>query len=51
MKVFQAGQMLTVLLGCQPTTFISKLELGDGHATVIRVIDEGLEQGFTRYAP
>jgi electron transfer flavoprotein beta subunit len=40
----QTGQMLAALLGWAQATFISKLELGDGHAVVSREVDEGLEQ-------
>jgi electron transfer flavoprotein beta subunit len=40
----QTGQMLAALLGWSQATFISKLELGDGHAVVSREVDEGLEQ-------
>jgi len=39
----QTGQMLSALLGWSQGTFISKLELGDGKATVIREVDGGLE--------
>lgn len=39
----QTGQMLSALLGWSQGTFASKLELGDGVATVTREIDGGLE--------
>lgn len=39
----QTGQMLAALLDWPQATFASKLELGDGDATVIREIDGGLE--------
>ncbi|NJN46659.1 MAG: electron transfer flavoprotein subunit beta/FixA family protein [Candidatus Competibacteraceae bacterium] len=39
----QTGQMLAALLGWAQGTFISKLELGDGKATVVREVDGGLE--------
>src|SRR5690606_3235818 len=39
----QTGQMLAALLGWSQGTFASKLELGDGEATVTREIDGGLE--------
>lgn len=39
----QTGQMLAALLGWAQGTFISKLDLGDGNATVIREVDGGLE--------
>ncbi|MCP5420486.1 MAG: electron transfer flavoprotein subunit beta/FixA family protein [Gammaproteobacteria bacterium] len=39
----QTAQMLAALLGWAQGTFISKLELGDGKATVIREVDGGLE--------
>ena len=40
----QTGQMLAALLGWPQATFVSKLELKDGHAVVSREVDEGLEQ-------
>jgi electron transfer flavoprotein beta subunit len=40
----QTGQMLAALLSWPQVTFISKLEIGDGRATVTREVDEGLEQ-------
>ena len=40
----QTGQMLAALLGWPQATFVSKLELQDGHAVVSREVDEGLEQ-------
>ena len=40
----QTPQMLAALLGWPQATFISKLELGDGRATVSREVDEGLER-------
>ncbi len=39
----QTGQMLAALLGWAQGTFASKLEAGDGKATVTREIDGGLE--------
>jgi len=39
----QTGQMLAALLGWSQATFASKLELGEGWATVTREIDGGLE--------
>ena len=39
----QTGQMLAALLGWAQATFASKVELGDGEATVTREIDGGLE--------
>ncbi|MCP5416577.1 MAG: electron transfer flavoprotein subunit beta/FixA family protein [Chromatiaceae bacterium] len=39
----QTGQMLSALLGWSQATFASKVELGDGEATVTREIDGGLE--------
>ncbi len=39
----QVGPMLAALLGCGQASFASKLELGDGTATVVREIDGGLE--------
>jgi electron transfer flavoprotein beta subunit len=40
----QTGQMLAALLGWPQATFISKLQIEDGHAVVSREVDEGLEQ-------
>ena len=40
----QTGQMLSALLGWSQGTFISKLELADGHAKVTREVDGGLEK-------
>jgi len=40
----QTGQMLAALLGWPQGTFISKLELADGHAKVTREVDGGLEK-------
>jgi electron transfer flavoprotein beta subunit len=40
----QTPQMLAALLGWPQATFVSKLELADGHAVVSREVDEGLEQ-------
>ncbi|MFO1038233.1 MAG: electron transfer flavoprotein subunit beta/FixA family protein [Geminicoccaceae bacterium] len=40
----QTGQMLAALLGWPQATFVSKLAVGDGEATVSREVDEGLEQ-------
>ncbi len=37
------GQMLAALLGWPQATFASKLELGDGKATVTREVDGGLQ--------
>ncbi len=39
----QTGQMLAALLGWAQATFCSKLELGDGEATITREIDGGLQ--------
>lgn len=39
----QTGQMLAALLGWAQGTFASRLELGEGEATVTREIDGGLE--------
>lgn len=39
----QTGQMLAALLGWAQGTFASKLELGDGKATVTREVDGGLQ--------
>ena len=39
----QTGQMLAALLGWPQATFASKLEVADGHATVTREVDGGLE--------
>jgi electron transfer flavoprotein beta subunit len=39
----QTGQMLAALLGWPQATFASKVQLGDGKATVTREIDGGLE--------
>ncbi|MGN6578512.1 MAG: electron transfer flavoprotein subunit beta/FixA family protein [Bordetella sp.] len=39
----QTGQMLAALLGWPQATFASKVELGDGTATVTREVDGGLE--------
>ncbi|WP_019939476.1 electron transfer flavoprotein subunit beta/FixA family protein [Bordetella sp. FB-8] len=39
----QTGQMLAALLGWPQATFASKIELGDGSATVTREVDGGLE--------
>jgi electron transfer flavoprotein beta subunit len=39
----QTGQMLAALLGWSQATFASKVELGDGDASVTREIDGGLE--------
>ncbi len=40
----QTAQMLAALLGWPQACFISKLELGDDKATVVREVDEGLER-------
>ena len=37
------GQMLAALTGWGQATFISKLEVGDGEATVVREVDGGLQ--------
>jgi electron transfer flavoprotein beta subunit len=37
------GQMLAALTGWAQATFISKLEVGDGEATVTREVDGGLQ--------
>jgi electron transfer flavoprotein beta subunit len=39
----QTGQMLAARLGWAQATFISKLDIGDGEATVRREVDGGLE--------
>lgn len=39
----QTGQMLAALAGLSQATFASKLEVGDGKATVTREIDGGLQ--------
>jgi electron transfer flavoprotein beta subunit len=39
----QTGQMLAALAGLGQATFASKIEVADGHATVTREIDGGLE--------
>ena len=39
----QTGQMLAALLGWSQATFASKLELGEGRATVTREVDGGLQ--------
>ncbi len=39
----QTGQMLSALLGWSQGTFASKVELGDGKATVTREVDGGLQ--------
>jgi electron transfer flavoprotein beta subunit len=39
----QTGQMLSALLGWAQGTFASKLEIGDGKATVRREVDGGLQ--------
>ena len=39
----QTGQMLAQLLGWPQATFASKLQVGDGKATVTREVDGGLE--------
>ncbi|WP_372528739.1 electron transfer flavoprotein subunit beta/FixA family protein [Piscinibacter sp.] len=39
----QVGQMLAALTGMPQATFASKLEVADGHATVTREVDGGLE--------
>jgi electron transfer flavoprotein beta subunit len=40
----QTPQMLAALLGWPQATFVSKLQIEDGHASVSREVDEGLEQ-------
>lgn len=40
----QTPQMLAALLGWPQATFVSKLQLEDGHVSVSREVDEGLEQ-------
>lgn len=39
----QTGQMLAALLGWAQATFASKIEIGDGKATVTREVDGGLQ--------
>ena len=39
----QTGQMLAALAGFAQATFASKIELADGHASVTREVDGGLE--------
>ena len=39
----QTGQMLAALIGSAQATFASKIEIGDGKATVTREVDGGLE--------
>ncbi len=39
----QTGQMLSALLGWAQGTFASKIELGDGNASVTREVDGGLQ--------
>ncbi|MFK0333942.1 electron transfer flavoprotein subunit beta/FixA family protein [Rhizobium sp. NPDC090275] len=39
----QTGQMLAALLGTGQATFASKIEIGDGKATVTREVDGGLQ--------
>ena len=39
----QTGQMLAALAGLPQATFASKLEVADGHASVTREVDGGLE--------
>ncbi|GLQ80784.1 electron transfer flavoprotein subunit beta [Mesorhizobium huakuii] len=39
----QTGQMLAALLGWVQATFASKIEIGDGKATVTREVDGGLQ--------
>ena len=39
----QTGQMLAALAGLPQATFASKVEVADGHATVTREVDGGLE--------
>ncbi len=40
----QTPQMLAALLGWPQAMFVSKLQIEDGHASVSREVDEGLEQ-------
>ncbi|MFN9764202.1 MAG: electron transfer flavoprotein subunit beta/FixA family protein [Pseudomonadota bacterium] len=40
----QTGQMLATLAGLPQATFVSKVEVADGHATMTREIDGGLER-------
>jgi electron transfer flavoprotein alpha/beta subunit len=40
----QVGQMLAALLGWAQATFIGKLDIADGEATVAREVDEGIER-------
>ena len=40
----QTGQMLAALAGLPQATFVSKVEVADGHATMTREIDGGLER-------
>ncbi|MBZ5760937.1 MULTISPECIES: electron transfer flavoprotein subunit beta/FixA family protein [Rhizobium] len=39
----QTGQMLSALMGIAQATFASKIEIGDGSATVTREVDGGLQ--------
>ncbi|NKM02237.1 electron transfer flavoprotein subunit beta/FixA family protein, partial [Rhizobium leguminosarum] len=39
----QTGQMLAALMGVAQATFASKIEIGDGKATVTREVDGGLQ--------
>jgi electron transfer flavoprotein beta subunit len=39
----QTGQMLAALAGLPQATFASKVEVADGHATVSREVDGGME--------
>ncbi|MBY5406865.1 electron transfer flavoprotein subunit beta/FixA family protein, partial [Rhizobium leguminosarum] len=39
----QTGQMLAALMGIAQATFASKIEIGDGKATVTREVDGGLQ--------
>ncbi|NZD65785.1 electron transfer flavoprotein subunit beta/FixA family protein, partial [Rhizobium sp. WYCCWR 11290] len=39
----QTGQMLAALMGTAQATFASKIEIGDGKATVTREVDGGLQ--------
>ncbi|MDP1901282.1 MAG: electron transfer flavoprotein subunit beta/FixA family protein [Rubrivivax sp.] len=39
----QTGQMLAALAGLPQATYVSKIEVADGHATVAREVDGGLE--------
>ena len=40
----QTGQMLAALAGIAQATFVSKLEVTDGHAQITREVDGGMER-------